>query len=166
MVAAALRKSSSKTPPNKRHRKAILSSIDLDKESEVSSSSSKKNSNQQEWAAITLPCISFPALNSSEKLLGNSHHPNPLFMTVTLMHDVDPQKRCFHCVLTDCPGTKGDIGSVTPELLAMLFTQRSFGPEKKTSGKDKKTSSNPLKKQLIDATSESDATREDTNNMV
>jgi len=166
MVAAALRKSSSKTPPNKRHRKAILSSIDLDKESDVSSSSSKKKSNQQEWAAITLPCISFPALNSSEKLLGNSHHPNPLFMTVTLMHDVDPQKRCFHCVLTDCPGTKGDIGSVTPELLAMLFTQRSFGPEKKTSGKDKKTSSNPLKKQLIDATSESDATREDTNNMV
>lgn len=48
----------------------------------------------------------------------------PLYMTVTLMSDDDPRKRCFHCVLTDTPATSsGKIGVVTPELLAMLFTE-------------------------------------------
>lgn len=40
------------------------------------------------------------------------------------MTDDDPRKRCFHCVLTDCPGTNGAMGFITPELLAMLFTER------------------------------------------
>lgn len=39
------------------------------------------------------------------------------------MADEDPRKRCFHCVFTDCPGTNGALGSITPELLAMLFKQ-------------------------------------------
>ena len=48
----------------------------------------------------------------------------PLYMTVTLMSDDDPCKRCFHCVLTDTPATSsGALGTVTPELLAMLFTE-------------------------------------------
>jgi hypothetical protein len=38
------------------------------------------------------------------------------------MADKDPRKRCFHCVFTNCPGTKGALGSITPELLSSLFT--------------------------------------------
>jgi hypothetical protein len=37
------------------------------------------------------------------------------------MNDKDPRKRCFHCVFTNCPGTNGALGSITPELLASLF---------------------------------------------
>lgn len=36
------------------------------------------------------------------------------------MGDEDPRKRCFHCVLTDCPVTNGGLGSITPELLALV----------------------------------------------
>lgn len=46
------------------------------------------------------------------------------FEQVTLMYDEDPRKRCFHCVLTDSPGTKGELGVVTPELLETLFSSR------------------------------------------
>lgn len=40
---------------------------------------------------------------------------------VTLMTDKEPRKRCFHCVFTNCAGTNGALGSLTPELLASLF---------------------------------------------
>jgi hypothetical protein len=52
---------------------------------------------------MTLPCISFPA-NEARKSVATTQHPNPLFMTVTLMPDVDPRKKCFHCMISDCPG--------------------------------------------------------------
>lgn len=39
------------------------------------------------------------------------------------MTDKDPRKRCFHCVFTNCPGTEGALGSITPELLGSLFSQ-------------------------------------------
>ena len=80
-------------------------------------------------STITLPCASF-ALRPKPVDVGGSDESNkqqkyfnikPLYMTVTLMADDDPRKRCFHCVLTDCPGTNGSLGHVTPELLALLF---------------------------------------------
>lgn len=37
------------------------------------------------------------------------------------MADKDPRKRCFHCVFTNCPGTNGALGIITPDLLAELF---------------------------------------------
>lgn len=44
-----------------------------------------------------------------------------LVVKITLMNDKDPRKRCFHCVFTNCPGTNGALGSITPDLLASLF---------------------------------------------
>jgi hypothetical protein len=38
------------------------------------------------------------------------------------MSDVDPCKRCFHCVLTDSPPTTESPGPVTEELLLMLLS--------------------------------------------
>lgn len=38
------------------------------------------------------------------------------------MDDEDPNKRCFHCVFTNCKGTDGALGLLTPELLESLFT--------------------------------------------
>ena len=38
------------------------------------------------------------------------------------MDDEDPKKRCFHCVFTNCKGTDGALGLITPELLEALFT--------------------------------------------
>ena len=37
------------------------------------------------------------------------------------MYDENPSKRCIHCALTDKPGTGGKIGTITPQLLSMLF---------------------------------------------
>ena len=63
-------------------------------------------------------------LEKDEKAKAEADLGIPLYMTVTLMSDNDPRKRCFHCVLTDTPATSsGKIGVVTPELLAMLFTE-------------------------------------------
>jgi hypothetical protein len=67
-------------------------------------------------AAMTLPCISFP----SQVKANNVSNPSPLYMTVALMTDDDPNKICFHCIITDDPGTNGTIGFVTPDLLALL----------------------------------------------
>jgi PAS domain-containing protein len=76
-----------------------------------------------DYAAMTLPCIDFPAAMKNRRKSGErSHHNDPLHVTVTLMADKDPRKRCFHCVFTNCPGTKGALGSITPELLSSLFT--------------------------------------------
>merc|ERR1711897_31438 len=46
----------------------------------------------------------------------------PLHVTVTLMSDKDPRRRCFHCVFTNSKGTNGSLGIITPELLASLFS--------------------------------------------
>lgn len=66
------------------------------------------SSGTEEWQAITLKCIPFP-------------NDPILCITVALMKDVNRDQRCFHCILTDCPGSNGRLGSVTPELFAKLF---------------------------------------------
>jgi hypothetical protein len=88
-----------------------------------------------------LPCISFrPAgprsppkklaahkgekAGSEDQEEQQMQEQKPLYITVTLMTDDEPRKRCFHCVFTDSPGTNGALGSVTPELLSSLFTQQ------------------------------------------
>lgn len=104
------------------------------------------------YCALTLPCVSFNPENYSLPIAHNkSRHSNknsdenqdthftaangqptknsvsqPLYMTITLMTDKDPRKRCFHCVFTDSPGTNGNLGSVTPELLSTLFTKQNM----------------------------------------
>jgi len=111
-------------------------------------------SNEEEWQAITLKCVPFPQsnknsnndakkkkqkrANAATSLASASvtHHPHPLFITVALMEDEDRDQRCFHCILTDCcpPASTtngGKLGSVTPELFAMLFTPSSAKNKKK-----------------------------------
>lgn len=87
-------------------------------------SSSNEGNGSETWNnnTITLPCITFPS-RGERKDVALTHHPNPLYMTVTLMRDPDPGKRCFHCALTDCPGTGGQSGFITPELLELLFSE-------------------------------------------
>ena len=112
----------------------------------------KLRSHDCDFSAVTLPCILFPsnypedcAVHHAKKRLKEHHSrgedvretnhnnrrqsdlPIQLYMTVTLMTDDDPRKRCFHCVFTDSPATQDHIGSVTTELLAMLFTEQSSG---------------------------------------
>lgn len=81
---------------------------------------SSKSGESRRWTypSMTLPCVSFPSRTKP----GSPHHPNPLYMTISLMTDEDPKKRCFHCMLTDDPGTNGSVGFITPELLALLFS--------------------------------------------
>ena len=118
--------------------------------SETSTASSNK---AVDYSAVTLPCVPFQATypkvhvsteknqstdpkgagasddaakeksSNDEEAKADADLSIPLYMTVTLMSDDDPRKRCFHCVLTDTPSTStGKIGTITPELLAMLFT--------------------------------------------
>eukprot|EP00804_Cyclotella_cryptica_P019387 CCRYP_021123-RA/>CCRYP_021123-RA protein AED:0.03 eAED:0.03 QI:358/1/1/1/1/1/3/324/932 len=79
---------------------------------------SDKTLRMESWQAITLKCIRFASKQNKEE----ATYPNPLYLTVALMFDEDRDQRCFHCIITDCPGTNGAFGRVTPELLAMLFT--------------------------------------------
>lgn len=115
MVAEALR--GDRTRQASSEPKSADSSANTTSESGADSS---VNPQWEQYTAITLPCISFP--NRSKP--GSPHHPHPLYMTVTLLSDDDPRKRCFHCILTDNPGTNGKMGFITPELLAMLFSGR------------------------------------------
>jgi len=68
-----------------------------------------------EYEYITVPCVPFPGLTEFK-----AEH---LYMTVTVMMDDDPRKRCFHCAFTDNPGKNGNVGSITPELLSFLFAK-------------------------------------------
>lgn len=79
----------------------------------------------KDYTAITLPCVDFASAFRKEgrAAVALSHSTRQLHMTVTLMTDNDMTKRCFHCAFTDCPGTKGALGTVTPELLSALFTR-------------------------------------------
>lgn len=90
------------------------------------------------YEAMTLPCIKFSTPGG----------PSQLYITVTLMPDEDPKKRCFHCLLTDCPGTNGEIGPITPELLGMLFKlqhkhHHSSSSRMQTTGEKKKKAHKP-----------------------
>jgi hypothetical protein len=76
------------------------------------------------YTAITLPCATFRPRISSSMKGGKGVLESLLYMTATLMKDADPKKRCFHCLFTDCPSSNGTLGSVTPDLLATLFTHR------------------------------------------
>jgi len=105
----------------------------------TSESESSESIKRWNYAAMTLPCVSFPSRTHAGKI----HHPNPLYMTMTLMTDENPRKRCFHCILTDNPGTNGAIGFVTPELLAMLFNDSELfevSNAESSSSKDVETS--------------------------
>jgi hypothetical protein len=115
--------------------------------SEATSTSTLAQAPLQNYATMTLPCVNFHGKSSSSsdddaddeddgdddedcKELESSRNAlrkGPLFMTVTLMADEDVRKRCFHCMFTDCPGTNGTLGSITPELLAMLFPTGTSG---------------------------------------
>jgi hypothetical protein len=105
---------------------------------------------QWEYAALTLPCISFP----SRKVPGTDHHPNPLYMTMALMADEDPRRRCFHCILTDDPGTNETMGFITPELMALLFS-----PEKRISPMLKQQHREPVSSSSGDSIATSDSER-------
>jgi len=93
------------------------------KEEEIETIQQQKY-NMMDYTAMTLPCIDFPAMRK------RNHHATadsdsvaipPLHVTVTLMSDKDPRRRCFHCVFTNSKGTNGCLGIITPELLASLF---------------------------------------------
>jgi hypothetical protein len=139
IVAAALRIDAEEDSKGAGSETSALTNGDGEKERSTSSGDGSKSSdsNERQWdyAAMTLPCIDFPTMKkrqSSEP----TKHTDPLFVTVTLMADEDPKKRCFHCVFTDCPGTNGALGSITPELLALLFTKPE--PKRKKSKSNRK----------------------------
>ena len=108
------------------------------------------STDKEEWQTITLKCIPFTRptnnnnSNTNESMIARSSKTsmdtesdvvtthqqpsNPLYINVALMDDDDREKRCFHCILTDCPpGSNGKLGGVTPELFAKLFASPISG---------------------------------------
>eukprot|EP00550_Attheya_septentrionalis_P009220 CAMPEP_0198286670 /NCGR_PEP_ID=MMETSP1449-20131203/5686_1 /TAXON_ID=420275 /ORGANISM="Attheya septentrionalis, Strain CCMP2084" /LENGTH=408 /DNA_ID=CAMNT_0043984455 /DNA_START=754 /DNA_END=1980 /DNA_ORIENTATION=- len=80
--------------------------------------SAENSTANESVAAITLPCVtrSSPdglilsphwAKNTSSNQEGDSTSTSShLYMTITLMDDLDSSKRCFHCIISDTiPGT-------------------------------------------------------------
>jgi hypothetical protein len=73
-------------------------------------------------STVTMPCTKFRSLPIGEN---GTLLERQMYLTFKLMSDEeDPQKRCFHCILTDRPSVEGKAGSVTPELLSVLFQKR------------------------------------------
>ena len=67
----------------------------------------------------------------SDVVITHNQASNPLYINVALMDDDDREKRCFHCILTDCPPRlNGKLGGVTPELFAKLFESPNSGTKK------------------------------------
>lgn len=60
--------------------------------------------NCSKYESITLPCIEHP----SNKDISNDNIDTspPMFMHVTLIGDSDPNRRCFHCLLTGVSNMK------------------------------------------------------------
>lgn len=109
IVAAALRTNALPAPEGTRIES-----------SEENTGDTKPSALQRDYEAMTLPCVKFRPLREgpSEK------KPKQLNMTLTLMPDEDPRKRCFHAVFTDnAAGKKGTFGTISPELLSMLASQ-------------------------------------------
>ncbi|KAL3942746.1 MAG: hypothetical protein SGBAC_003121 [Bacillariaceae sp.] len=94
-----------------------------------SATSSQGEENQRKWnyAAMTLPCVEFPAMKERRESSSKWDKTiEKLNMTMILISDPDPRKRCFHCTFTDSPAANGTLGIVTPDLLAALYSN----PEK------------------------------------
>jgi PAS domain-containing protein len=117
IVAAALRSDDSKRTDDV---SAVTSGPIVDGNSEDDMNDGTQRSTNSAWnyTAITLPCTAF-----HPDKVDTADENKPLYITVTLMTDDDPRKRCFHCVFSDFPGTNGFLGTVTPELLSKLFTR-------------------------------------------
>lgn len=74
-----------------------------------------------EFTSVTLPCKAFARHPKVVHYGDQEFSVQQLYMTLTLMTDVDPKKRCFHCVFTDCLGSSGAMGRVTPQFLSLMF---------------------------------------------
>jgi len=120
IVAAALRKGS------------LGKDAELESRGESGNERKSEKVAQPQWdyAAMTLPCVDFRT--TKRRGDAKAKNLNPLYITVTLMRDDDPRKRLFHCMFTDCPGTNGALGSITPELLALHFTRGRKGEPAET----------------------------------
>mmetsp|Transcript_55 Transcript_55/g.84 ORF Transcript_55/g.84 Transcript_55/m.84 type:complete len:424 (+) Transcript_55:3-1274(+) len=133
MIAQALRSSnatriSTSAATNETASGTTSSTVGTDQEEHSNGTSANSINKVENYPTLSLPCIDFPGFYRERHSVGSdgdssSQPPKspPLYMTVTLMHDEDPRKRCFHGILTDCPGTEGNIGSITPDLLSLLF---------------------------------------------
>jgi PAS domain-containing protein len=110
IVAAALRTNALPTHEDTRIESSEKKTDDTD-----------PNALQWDYEAMTLPCVKFRPLRESP----GEKKPKQLNMTLTLMPDEDPRKRCFHGVFTDCAaGKKGSLGTISPELLSLLANQK------------------------------------------
>jgi PAS domain-containing protein len=110
IVAAALRTNALPTHEDTR----IESSV-------KSTDNAEPKALQWDYEAMTLPCVKFRPLRE----VPGEKKPKQLNMTLTLMPDEDPRKRCFHGVFTDCTaGKKSFLGTISPELLSLLSNQK------------------------------------------
>eukprot|EP00934_Nitzschia_sp_Nitz4_P002201 Nitzschia sp. Nitz4//scaffold27_size158506//9782//12303//NITZ4_002577-RA/size158506-snap-gene-0.192-mRNA-1//1//CDS//3329545419//2201//frame0 len=74
--------------------------------------------NNRTYTSITLPCVEFPLKRKQHTY----QSPYPLFVTITLLDDIDAQKRCMHCVFSNHRGTNGKVGVLTSDLLQGIFS--------------------------------------------
>jgi PAS domain-containing protein len=140
----------------------VAEALRCNNEQATPDNSGNKGNSPKKYAAMTLPCIDFPAMkklrkkgSSDETSAGDRLHvtvsrnlgdldimPEPpshihslmqYHSQITLMSDRDPRKTCFHCTFTNCPGTNGALGSITNDLLVSLFASTESSQKKSNS---------------------------------
>jgi hypothetical protein len=106
-----------------------------------------------DYHAITLPCVEFPAVKRRSLLSEIDVPIEAINITITLLNDKDPRRRCFHCVFTNFPGTNGSLGSLSPDLLASLFA----GPfrKKKYHGRRRRHTNKKARIQFVETACQS-----------
>jgi len=154
IVAHALKPQSSKNAPSQ--LEGTVAEVSSDEKS--SKEGSFVATMRTNYAAMTLPCIDFPAMKKRREK-DPSYHANQLYVTVTLMSDEDPRKRCFHCVFTNCPGTNGALGIISSDLLASLFS--SPDPPHKKSKRHHHRNQNKYRPSRLHEKMSSDETKSD-----
>eukprot|EP00980_Cylindrotheca_fusiformis_P030905 scaffold25619_cov137-Cylindrotheca_fusiformis.AAC.2 len=171
IVAEALKNNdeSSTTSTSKKNEVASDDKTEIATPSDKSQQETVSSERQLNFAAMTLPCIDFPAmalhsrgikdapsdsgslfvtvciqtfyyalLNHNVELTSLDSILYPFSSQITLMTDDDPQKRCFHCTFTNCPGTNGSLGMITPDLLTALFRNSGHSKTRKHHGRRRK----------------------------
>mmetsp|Transcript_14604 Transcript_14604/g.18463 ORF Transcript_14604/g.18463 Transcript_14604/m.18463 type:complete len:400 (-) Transcript_14604:315-1514(-) len=66
--------------------------------------------NDVKYPSLTVPCVNFGT------------HEQPYYITFSLMHDKNPDKRCFHCIIQKEPKVSiGEIYSVSQKFLMEML---------------------------------------------
>lgn len=122
--------STSTTPINEKKESEEDSKVRSPTAAGATTTLSSCNKINSDCSATTLPCIRFPIENNTTVKSNtekgaveeevNEMYPQ-LYMTVSLVDDINPEKRFLHCILGDAYDNKKNCSFLSPRYLTQVF---------------------------------------------